>query len=43
MDKKKGLTRAEIVAECIDVDAGVAELKRLEQASGVASALWGDR
>ena len=37
------VTRAETVADCIDVDAGGAELKRLEQASGVAAALWGNR
>ena len=35
-------TRRYTVAECIDVDAGGAEFKRLEQASGVAYALWGD-
>ena len=35
-------TRRDRVAECFNVDAGGAEFKRLEQASGVAAALWGD-
>jgi len=35
-------TRQEKVADCLDVDAGGAEFKRLEQASGVAAALWGN-
>ena len=35
-------TRKDKVADCLDVDAGGAEFKRLSQASGVAAALWGD-
>ena len=35
-------TRKEKVADCLDNDAGGAEFKRLEQAAGVAAALWGD-
>ena len=34
-------TRKEKVADCLDVDAGGAEFNRLDQASGVAAALWG--